>query len=288
MLSYPSKFLLTCLILSAINMTTNSYRTALITGASSGIGAEYARQLAVKGTKLILVARRKEKLKALAESLQKEFSISIDIFPADLSISEDVARVEEKLASVPDLDLLVNNAGFGAVNRFFEGDPRSHFDMLQVHVTASVHLTRSALLGMVARKSGWIVNVASVAAFFPYGSVLYPSTKAFLVSFSQALQAELQGTGIHVQALCPGFTYTEFHDVINMDRRIVPKFAWMSAERVVSTSLKALPHGRVIVVPGWQYRFIVALTHFPLISSVVQWVAASNIFKRRIIHDQHS
>jgi short-subunit dehydrogenase len=140
----------------------------------------------------------------------------------------------------------------------------------------------------VARKRGWIINVASVAAFFPYGSVLYPSTKAFLVSFSQALQAELQGTGIRVQALCPGFTYTEFHDVIYMDRTIVPKFAWMSAERVVSTSLKALPRGRVIVVPGWQYRLIVALARFPLISSIVQWVAASYIFKRRIIHDQHS
>jgi short-subunit dehydrogenase len=268
-------------------MTTPDYRTALITGASSGIGAEFARQLAAKGTNLNLVARREEKLVALAEELQKKYTISIDIIPADLSKTEDVIRVETAIAGIPELDLLVNNAGFGTVSRFHEGDPRSHFDMLQVHVTASVRLTRSVLPGMVARKRGWIINVASVAAFFPYGSVMYPSTKAFLVSFSQALQTELQGTGIRVQALCPGFTYTEFHDVINMDRKIVPKFMWISADRVVSTSLKALPRGRVIVVPGWQYRLIVALAHFPLISSIVQWVAASYIFKRRIIHDQH-
>jgi short-subunit dehydrogenase len=269
-------------------MPSTSYRTALITGASSGIGAEYARQLAAKGTKLILVARRKGKLEVLAEELQKKFAISIDIIPADLSKMEDINRLETKLAGIPDLDLLVNNAGFGAVSRFYEGEPQSHFDMLQVHVNASVRLARSVLPGMVTRKHGWIINVASVAAFLPFGSVLYPSTKAFLVSFSQALQIELHGTGVRVQALCPGFTYTEFHDVIYMDRKIVPKFMWMSAERVVSTSLKALPHGPVIVVPGWQYRLIVALARFPMISSIVQWVTASSIFKRRIIHDQHS
>ena len=269
-------------------MPTSSYRTALITGASSGIGAEFARQLAAKGTKLYLVARRKEKLDALAEELQKKYAISIDIIPADLSKTEDVTQVETKLAGSQELDLLVNNAGFGAASRFYDGEPQSHFDMLQVHVTASVRLARSVLPGMVARKYGRIINVASVAAFLPFGSVLYPSTKAFLVSFSQALQVELQGTGVRVQALCPGFTYTEFHDVIYMDRKIVPRFMWMSASRVVSTSLKALPHGSVIVVPGWQYRLIVALARFPMISTVVQWIAASSFFKRRIIHDQHS
>ena len=268
-------------------MPTTNYRTALITGASSGIGAEFARQLATKGSNLILVARRKEKLEALAEELQKKFAISTDIFPADLSKPEDVTRVEVKLAGIPDLDLLVNNAGFGPVSRFYDGEPQSHFDMLQVHVTASVRLARSVLPGMVARKSGWIINVASVAAFLPAGSVLYPSTKAFLVSFSQTLQTELHGTGVRVQALCPGFTYTEFHDVINMDRKIVPKFAWMSAESVVSTSLKALPRGPVIVVPGWKYRLIVALARFPLISSIVQRVATSSTIKRRITNDQH-
>jgi short-subunit dehydrogenase len=269
-------------------MPTTSYRTALITGASSGIGAEFARQLAAKGTKLNLLARRIEKMEALADELQKKYAISIDIIPADLSKTEDVTRVEKKLAGISELDLLVNNAGFGTASRFYDGESQSHFDMLQVHVTASVRLARSVLPGMVARKYGRIINVASVAAFLPFGSVLYPSTKAFLVSFSQALQIELHGTGVRVQALCPGFTYTEFHDVIYMDRKVVPKFMWMPVGRVVSTSLRALPHGSVIVVPGWQYRLIVALARFPMISSIVQWVTASSFFKRRIIHDQHS
>ena len=283
-----SSYKLTYPTLLVIDMPTPSYRTVLITGASSGIGAEYARQLASKGSNLVLVARRKVKLESLAAELQQKFSISADIFPADLSVSEDVTRVEAKLAGIPDLDLLVNNAGFGTASRFYDGEPQSHFNMLQVHIIASVLLARSALLGMVARKRGRIINVASVSAFLPFGSVLYPSTKAFLVSFSQALQTELHGTGVRVQALCPGFTYTEFHDVIYMDRKIVPKFAWMSPDRVVSTSLKALPRGPVIVVPGWQYRLIVCLARFPLSSSIVQRVAASSFFKRRIIHDQHS
>jgi len=281
-------YLLTWLTLFATDMPTPNYRTVLITGASSGIGAEYARQLASTGSNLILVARRKEKLETLARDLKQKYSISTDVFPADLSNSEDVARVEVKLSATPDLDLLVNNAGFGAASRFYDGEPQSHFNMLQVHVTASVRLAHSVLPGMITRKRGRIINVASVAAFLPFGSVLYPSTKAFLVSFSQALQTELHGTGIRVQALCPGFTYTEFHDVIYMDRKIVPKFMWMSASSIVSTSLKALPRGPVIVVPGWQYRIIVALARFPLSSSIVQWVAASSVFKRRIAHDQHS
>jgi short-subunit dehydrogenase len=259
------------------------HRTALITGASSGIGAEYARQLAAQDTNLVLVARRQEKLETLAGELRRKYNISTLIFPADLSKPEDVARVEAKITAIPDLDLLINNAGFGATSRFYDGETIQHFDMLQVHVTASVRLTRSALPGMVARQRGRIINVASVAAFFPYHSVLYPSTKAFLVSFSQALNNELCGTGVQVQALCPGFTYTEFHDVIGTDRlKMAPKFLWMPAERVVSTSLKALGRGSVIVIPGWQYRLIVALIRLPFVPRIVNSVSTSRTFKRRI------
>ena len=166
-------------------------------------------------------------------------------------------------------------------------DPEQHYKMLQVHVVASVHLTHSVLPGMVSRKRGWIINVASVAAFLPFNSVLYPSTKAFLVSFSQALSTELHNTGVHVQALCPGFTITEFHDVVGIDRSIAPKFMWLPAERVVSTSLNALQRGSVIVVPGITYRFIVALARIPLVSSIVLSFATSRVVKRRIHHDQH-
>lgn len=266
-------------------MPPSTYRTALITGASAGIGAEFARQLAVQGTNLVLVARRVEKLEILATELKQKHPISTELIPADLSKTEDVTRLESIISDIADLDLLVNNAGFGSVSRFFEGDPESHFKMLHVHVTASVHLTRAALPGMVTRKRGWIINLASVAAFVPYGSVMYPSTKAFLVTFSQALHTELHGTGIRVQALCPGFTYTEFHDVVGMDRSIVPKFAWITVEHVVSTSLKALSHKQVIVVPGWQYRFIVAIARIPLMASIIQDIATSSYFRRRIHYD---
>jgi hypothetical protein len=263
------------------------YRTALITGASSGIGAEFARQLGARGTNLILVARRKDRLESLAGDLRQKYPITIEILPADLSKPKDVLQVEAKLSTAPDLDLLINNAGFGATSRFYEGDPGRHFDMLQVHVTASVRLARAVIPSMVKRHRGNIVNVASVAAFFPYGSVLYPSTKAFLVSFSQALHAELHGTGVGIQALCPGFTYTEFHDVIYMDRSIAPKFMWLSADRVVSTSLKALPRDSVLVIPGWQYRLITAIARFPLFAPIVEWVTTTQVFKRRTSHDQH-
>jgi short-subunit dehydrogenase len=270
-----------------INLPTAHYRTALITGASAGIGAEFARQLAAQGTSLILVARRIEKLEALANELHHKYPITSEILQADLTKPDAVARVETKLSTIPDLDLLINNAGFGSVSRFYDGEPGPQMDMLQVHIATCVQLTRAALPAMVTRQRGWIINVASVAAFAPFGSVLYPATKSFLVTFSQGLSNELHGTGIKVQALCPGLTNTEFHDVIRMDRTIAPKFLWLPAERVVSTSLKALPSGSVIVVPGWQYRLIVAFARIPLISSLIQVAAASGFLKRRIRHDQH-
>jgi short-subunit dehydrogenase len=264
------------------------YRTALITGASAGIGAEFARQLAAQGTSLILVARRVEKLEALAYELQYKYSISTEVFPADLTKPDEVASVETKLSTTPNFDLLINNAGFGSVGRFCGGEADPQMDMLQIHIATCVKLVRAVLPGMITRHRGWIVNVASVAAFVPFGSVLYSATKSFLVTFSLGLSTELHGTGIRVQALCPGLTNTEFHDVIHMDRSIAPKFLWLPAERVVSTSLKALPRGSVIIVPGWQYRLIVAFTRIPLISSFIQMVTTSGFIKRRIHHDQHS
>ncbi len=268
-------------------MVESIFRSAFITGASAGIGAEYARQLAAQHTNLYLLARRKEKLEALAAQLRHEHSVNIEIVQLDLSKPEDVALAEVKIATISDLDLLVNNAGFGSTGHFYDPDPKQHYDMLQVHVNASVHLAHAALPGMVAHHQGYIVNVASVAAFYPFGSVLYPSTKAFLVSFTQSLQTELYGTGVHVQALCPGFTYTEFHDVTHMDRSIVPKFMWLSAETVVRTSLKALPRRSLIVVPGWQYRFFVLIARVPFIFTIAQRIAASRYYRRRITHDQH-
>jgi short-subunit dehydrogenase len=233
---------------------------ALITGASSGIGTEFARQLAAQQYDLILVARREERLRALAAELRRTHSIRVEVLVADLSNLTDIERVAARISELDILDLLINNAGFGVPGRFADADPAKQLAMLEVHVVACTRLSRSALPGMIARGRGLIINVSSLAAFFPMpGSVAYCSTKAYLNTFSKALQAELRGTGVQVQALCPGFTYTEFHDTpefVNFSRSTLPKLFWMKAETVVAASLGAARRGRVICIPGFGYRLI--------------------------------
>ena len=244
--------------------------TALITGASSGIGAEFARQLAAQGHDLILVARREERLRALAAELARAHSICAEILVADLSNLADIERVATRIAELETLDLLINNAGFGTPLRFAEAEAAKQVAMLEVHVVASTRLSRAALPGMIARGRGLIINVSSLAAFFSMpGSVTYCATKAYLTAFSKALQAELRGTGVEVQALCPGFTYTEFHDTpeyAKFSRSTIPKPFWMPAKKVVRASLEAARRGRVICIPGFHYRLIALLARSGLAS----------------------
>jgi short-subunit dehydrogenase/N-acetylglutamate synthase-like GNAT family acetyltransferase len=238
-------------------------RTALITGASSGIGAVFARRLAAEGYNLFLVARREARLAALTVELQERHPITVEILVADLSNPSDVKRVERRITEFEDLDMLINNAGFGTTGRFAEVDLAKHVDMIHVHVSASVRLCRAALPDMVARRRGVIINVSSLVAFVPMpGSVTYCATKAYLNIFSEALQIELGGTGVRVQALCPGFTYTEFHDTPEYGehaRSRIPKPFWMSAEEVVAQSLSALNRSQVIFVPGFMNRLLAAM-----------------------------
>ena len=242
--------------------------TALITGASSGIGAAFARQFAAQGYDLILVARRRERLAALAAEMQQRHAISAEILPADLANPADVERVQRRIAEVNTLDTLINNAGFGTSGPFVEVGLAKQVEMIHVHVTASVRLCHAALPGMIARRRGAIINVSSVAAFWPLpGNATYAATKAYLITFSEALRTELLGTGVKVQALCPGFTYTEFHDkprFEGFERSAIPAMMWMSAEDVVAASLKALRRDQVICVPGFKNRLIVALAGNPL------------------------
>lgn len=227
---------------------------ALITGASSGIGAAYARQLARAGYDLILTARRRERLEALAESLRAEHGLMVEVLPADLSVSEDVARVAARIAGLPALDFLINNAGFGRTGPFASSDVAGQLDMVRVHVEATLRLTRAALPGMIARERGAIVNVASVMAFYPLpGSATYAATKSALKVFTQGLHQELQGTGVRVQALCPGLTHTEFHTAADMETSRIPELAWLSAEKVVAHSLRDLAADAVVSVPGLGY-----------------------------------
>jgi short-subunit dehydrogenase len=244
------------------------HRTALITGASSGIGSVFARQLAARGYDLILVARRRERLDALAQELQRQHGVTAEVLVADLARSEDVERVAGRIESHPALETLVNNAGFGSRHHFVELDLNYQLDMIRVHVLASVRLTRAALPGMIERRGGAVINVSSMSGFLPMPRiVIYSATKAFLITFSEALAKELRNTGVRVQALCPGFTYTEFHDAAEFegfDRSETSKALWMSAEDVVSESLSALDRNRTICIPGRKNRLLLRVAQSAL------------------------
>jgi hypothetical protein len=232
-------------------------KVALITGASSGIGEVFARKLSESGYRLILVARRKERLEKLAAELG-----SAEILVADLAVDSDLRGVEDRIARETELEFLVNNAGFGVQGAFHQASLESQDRMHRLHILAIERLTHAALKGMVERRKGNIINVSSVAGFLttPY-NVSYCATKAWINSFTEGLYLELQAihSPVRIQALCPGFTYSEFHDVAGMDRNLIPRFLWLSAPDVVDTSLRSLERNKLFVVPGWKYRVFTAL-----------------------------
>ncbi|MCZ6918623.1 MAG: SDR family oxidoreductase [Gemmatimonadetes bacterium] len=249
--------------------------TAFITGASSGIGATFARTLAERGHGLILTARREERLQALAGELRERFGVHAEVVPADLTRDTDLDRLVELVSGREDLSYLVNNAGFGTMGRFVDIDAAKPRNMLRVHCEAAVRLSHAALPGMIALGRAAIINVSSVAGFVAAGgSAMYGSTKAFLIAFSEALGLELRDTEVRVQALCPGFTYTEFHDSpefkARWDRSDIPKMLWLSAERVVHISLRALDRNRPVCVTGFRYRLIIALARNPLMRPLLR------------------
>jgi uncharacterized protein len=235
---------------------------ALITGASAGLGAEFARALAARGADLILTARREERLVALARQLQAEHGTHTEVLTADLATDEGLALVKARIATTPDLHWLINNAGFG-MKGYFHGVSLGDLDrMYRLHVLAPLHLTHAALNGMVARDAGAIVNVASVVSFLmSAGSVGYAASKSWLHIFSEGIYIELRSarSKVRVQSLCPGYTVTEFHDVLGMERALVPKFLWLDADFVVEESLRALERNAFLVIPSWKYRLVVAV-----------------------------
>ncbi|HTX78008.1 MAG TPA: SDR family oxidoreductase [Terracidiphilus sp.] len=234
---------------------------AVITGASSGIGSVFARRLA-RDHDLLLVARRRDRLEELSKQLASG-GTSAEVLQADLTDEKDLRMVAERIESEPKLALLVNNAGFGTRGLFWKLDVEENARMHRLHIDATLRLSHAALRNMVARNAGGIVNVASVAAFVRRtGSTSYGATKCWMVALTEALHLELKsvGSAVKVQALCPGYTYSEFHDVLGLDRTtIAPRWLWLTAERVVEDSLKGLARGRVIVVPGVAYKAIVSL-----------------------------
>ncbi len=240
---------------------------ALVTGASAGIGSAFARDLASRGYDLVLTARRSDRLEALAAELAQRHGTTSTVLSADLDLAATpealVAAIHERGLAV---DFLVNNAGYGLPGYLLDQDWPAHQRFLQIMATAPVHLAWLLLPGMLDRGRGHIINVASVAGLIPgsAGHTLYAAVKAFLIKFSQSLALEYRGRGVHSCAVCPGFTWSEFHDV-NGSRELMnklPKRMWLDADRVAREGVDAVLRGKVVQVSGWQYKAIHAMTKF--------------------------
>ena len=233
------------------------FRTAMVTGASSGIGEAMVRLLANAGVRTVVVARRLDRLADLAASLD-----AVEVLAADLTTDAGLALTCERLSDdLRPIDLVVNNAGFGTSGQFYTLDPARLAQEIRLNVSALTQLSHAAVVPMVARKSGWLLNVSSVASFQPVpGLAVYAATKAFVTSFSEALHEELRSSGVKVTALCPGLTRTEFQSVSNMSdaASAYPSVAWLSAEKVARDGLAAAAHGKALSVPGIAYKGLVS------------------------------
>jgi short-subunit dehydrogenase len=230
--------------------TQDTRRRALVTGASAGIGEAFARQLAKDGYDLVLVARRRDRLETLAKELGSAHGVSCEVISADLAKNDEVAGIEERLRA-GDIDLLVNNAGFGTFGEFAKLPLDRELEELDLNVRALMRLSHAALGGMTERGRGGIINVASAAGFqpIPYNAT-YSATKAFVLHFSEALHEEARGRGVSVTCLCPGPVRTEFQQVSGVDEKALPSFAWVGVDTVVGDALSALRQGRAIALPG--------------------------------------
>lgn len=232
--------------------------TALVTGATAGIGAAFARRLATDGYRLVLVARDKIRLEAQAEELRSRFGIGVEVLPADLSDASSRQSVVDRLKSRENaVDLLVNNAGIGTTGEFWAASYEVLQGQLELNVTAVLALTHAVLPAMVQRGSGGVINVASVAAMLPGRGSTYSASKAWVVSLSEGLSAGLSGTGVKVLVLCPGFVRTEFHERAGIDMSAAPSWLWLSADDVVDKAIQALERDAVVSIPSLRYKAVV-------------------------------
>ena len=244
--------------------------TALVTGATSGIGLAYARLLASKGFDLVIVARDLPRLNKLAKELSKVNKIKVQTLKADLTKPAQLAKVESRLANkVSPIAVLINNAGFGIKQSFVDSDLKREQELLDVLVTAPMRLTHAVLPTMIKQDNGVIVNVSSIASWIAGGT--YSAAKSYLTVFSEYLNNELKGTKIKVSALCPGFTRTEFHERGKMRMSGLPNFMWLDADKLVAKSWKDANRNRSVSVPGLQYKILAIIAQYaprPLVRKV--------------------
>ena len=224
---------------------------AMVTGASAGIGAAFARQLSARGNDLVLVARGADRLALLGHELERAHGVAVEVVGADLTSPDGIARVEARLADgVRPVDLLVNNAGTGTMGKFWELPVDAEMSEITLNVIALVRLTHAALGPMVARDRGGVINVSSVSAYQPVPlNATYGATKAFVSSFSNAVREELRGTNVKLMVVVPGFTHTEFQDR-SFGPTDVPEFVWQSADAVATAALRAYDRGRTVCITG--------------------------------------
>jgi uncharacterized protein len=266
-----------------------SKRTALISGATSGIGRAYAARFATEGYDLIITGRRMDKLNEFAHELREKNGINVRVVKAELSADEDVEKVIHVINNHHDIHVLVNNAGFGSGVEFCKNNLDDHMKMLQVHVMASVRLIYAVLPQMISRKEGTIINVSSLGAYMPApGSSVYSATKLFLASFSESLYLEVHKHGIRVQCICPGFTHTDFHARRQSGKiKKAGDFLWMDAEDVVDRSIRSLQHSQIIVIPGvvnkllkWTTTFIPRRLYYFFMERSVKVKTGPGLFDR--------
>lgn len=244
-------------------MTPSNRPRALVTGASVGIGRAFAEELARRGNDLVLVARNAAQLEELGKVLEQRHAVSVEVLPADLMSADGVARVTWRLLETsPDqVDTLINNAGRGAHAPFAAGPLTDHLAQIDLNVRTLVELSYAALSAMAARGSGSLLNVASTAAFQPVpNEAVYAATKAFVLSFTEAVHSELKGTGVKVTALCPGFTHSEFQQRAGINSGVMPRFMWQEASVVAVAGLDALEAGKAICVPGVHNKVLAGVT----------------------------
>jgi short-subunit dehydrogenase len=239
-------------------------RTALVTGATSGIGAAFARRFAADGYDLVAVARDEARLHSTAEQLTARHGVAVQVLPADLATESGREAVAARLAEDP-VDMLVNNAGLSLNTPFLRSTPARETQLLSVNVHAVMRLTLAALPGMVERRQGSVINVSSVSGF---GAAMpgstYPATKAWVTNFTESVALSVAPYGVRLMALCPGYVRTELHQRAGINMSKTPEWLWLDADGLVVDALRDLRRGKLVSVPNWKYKLVVfGMRHLP-------------------------